>query len=188
MGLEPVKLGSFERPVFESNPRLARHLTPSPNSEPLDQVSANPNRGTSGESLRIPDPADYREVHQASLPDRFTRLVKCRRNQTAAASDTCPARSPHREHHFARNLDALQQGAIRACAHERVRIGSHRKAVRLIPSTVGFTRYPVALDARPAMFHEPLPPEPPKPRLLDRVREAIRARHYGRRTEKSYVA
>jgi integron integrase len=28
----------------------------------------------------------------------------------------------------------------------------------------------------------------PKPRLLDRVREAIRARHYSRRTEKTYVA
>jgi integron integrase len=46
----------------------------------------------------------------------------------------------------------------------------------------------VALDARPAMFHEPLPPEPAKPRLLDRVREAIHARHYSRRTEKAYVA
>src|SRR5262245_6200322 len=31
-------------------------------------------------------------------------------------------------------------------------------------------------------------PEAPKPRLLDRVREAIRARHYSRRTEKTYVA
>jgi hypothetical protein len=27
----------------------------------------------------------------------------------------------------------------------------------------------------------------PRPRLLDRVREAIRARHYSRRTEKAYV-
>src|ERR1044071_8389448 len=27
----------------------------------------------------------------------------------------------------------------------------------------------------------------PKPRLLDRVRDAIRARHYSRRTEKAYV-
>ena len=31
------------------------------------------------------------------------------------------------------------------------------------------------------------PCEPPRPRLLDRVREAIRARHYSRRTEKAYV-
>jgi integron integrase len=30
-------------------------------------------------------------------------------------------------------------------------------------------------------------PAPPKPRLLDRVRDAIRARHYSRRTEKAYV-
>ena len=29
---------------------------------------------------------------------------------------------------------------------------------------------------------------PPKPRLLDRVREAIRTRHYSQRTEKAYVA
>src|SRR5438094_5108132 len=27
----------------------------------------------------------------------------------------------------------------------------------------------------------------PKPRLLDRVREAVRARHYSRRTEKAYI-
>jgi len=27
----------------------------------------------------------------------------------------------------------------------------------------------------------------PKPRVLDRVRDAIRARHYSRRTEKAYV-
>ena len=32
------------------------------------------------------------------------------------------------------------------------------------------------------------PGGPPKLRLLDRVREAIRARHYSRRTEKTYVA
>ena len=32
------------------------------------------------------------------------------------------------------------------------------------------------------------PAAAPKPRLLDRVREAIRARHYSRRTEKAYVA
>jgi integrase-like protein len=31
------------------------------------------------------------------------------------------------------------------------------------------------------------PAEAPKPRLLDRVREAIRARHYSRRTEKACV-
>lgn len=50
----------------------------------------------------------------------------------------------------------------------------------------------------PAVAGEPLastfvaretgPGGPPKPRLPDRVREAIRARHYSRRTEKTYVA
>jgi hypothetical protein len=32
------------------------------------------------------------------------------------------------------------------------------------------------------------PHEPRPPRLLDRVRQALRARHYSRRTEESYVA
>ena len=36
--------------------------------------------------------------------------------------------------------------------------------------------------------HETGPPGPPKPRLLDRVRETLRARHYSRRTEEAYVA
>ena len=35
--------------------------------------------------------------------------------------------------------------------------------------------------------HEAGPPPSPKPRLLDRVRDAVRARHYSRRTEKAYV-
>ncbi len=30
-------------------------------------------------------------------------------------------------------------------------------------------------------------PDPPKPRLIDRVRQAIGTRHYSRRTEKAYV-
>jgi len=39
-----------------------------------------------------------------------------------------------------------------------------------------------------SLVRESRAPEAPKPRLLDRVREAIRARHYSRRTEKTYVA
>jgi len=34
---------------------------------------------------------------------------------------------------------------------------------------------------------ETVPPWPAKPRLLDRVREEIRTRHYSRRTEESYI-
>jgi len=37
-------------------------------------------------------------------------------------------------------------------------------------------------------LHEAGPAEPPKPRLLDRVRAAVRLRHYSRRTEEAYVA
>src|SRR5437667_10252582 len=35
--------------------------------------------------------------------------------------------------------------------------------------------------------HEAGPPASPKRRLLDRVRDAVRARHYSRRTEKAYI-
>jgi site-specific recombinase XerD len=39
----------------------------------------------------------------------------------------------------------------------------------------------------PWVCQESGPPEPPKPRQLDRVRHAIETRHYSRRTEKAYV-
>jgi integron integrase len=39
----------------------------------------------------------------------------------------------------------------------------------------------------PRVCQESGPPEPPKPRLLDRGRHAIETRHYSRRTEKAYV-
>jgi integron integrase len=49
--------------------------------------------------------------------------------------------------------------------------------------------YPVEVVARfsPAVC-EALPPQQARPRLLDRVRAALRARHYSGRTEASYVA
>ena len=53
------------------------------------------------------------------------------------------------------------------------------------------TLYHASSDGAPAaalMVREAGPARPPKPRLLDRVREAVRARHYSRRTEKTYVA
>jgi integron integrase len=37
------------------------------------------------------------------------------------------------------------------------------------------------------VLREPAPDGPPKPKLLDRVRQTLRARHYSRRTEKAYV-
>jgi integron integrase len=39
----------------------------------------------------------------------------------------------------------------------------------------------------PWILREASPPPAPRPRLLDRVRDAIRTRHYSRRTEKAYV-
>lgn len=37
-------------------------------------------------------------------------------------------------------------------------------------------------------MNAPVQGDPPKPRLLDRVRDAVRARHYSRRTEEAYTA
>ena len=50
--------------------------------------------------------------------------------------------------------------------------------------------YPAGSDhvIAPALVaRETGPSAAPKPRLLDRVRQAVRARHYSRRTEKAYV-
>ncbi|MBI3455954.1 MAG: phage integrase N-terminal SAM-like domain-containing protein [Candidatus Rokubacteria bacterium] len=43
-------------------------------------------------------------------------------------------------------------------------------------------------DASPFTVRETTPNASPKPRLLERVRDAIRSRHYSRRTEKTYIA
>ena len=43
-------------------------------------------------------------------------------------------------------------------------------------------------SVRPLAVQESVPPVLPKPRLLARVREALRVRHYSRRTEEAYVA
>ena len=49
-------------------------------------------------------------------------------------------------------------------------------------------RYEAATDhAAPLVVRESTPPGTPKLKLLDRVRNRIRARHYSRRTEKAYV-
>jgi hypothetical protein len=55
----------------------------------------------------------------------------------------------------------------------------------------GSLRYPTLhqqAGAAALAVREIGPSAAPKPRRLDRVREAIRARHYSRRTEKTYVA
>ena len=49
--------------------------------------------------------------------------------------------------------------------------------------------YPVGPDGVATLaVREAPPPDAPRPRLLDRVREALRTRHYSRRTEQAYVA
>jgi Phage integrase, N-terminal SAM-like domain len=61
----------------------------------------------------------------------------------------------------------------------------------LVPGMSRSLFYPAAQqDACMAHLavHETGPAALPKPRLLDRVRDEIRSRHYSRRTEKAYVA
>src|SRR5436189_4212918 len=55
-------------------------------------------------------------------------------------------------------------------------------AMRSVRYLVATDRPPTAPDVR-----ETASAESPKPKLLDRVRHAVRARHYRRRTEKAYV-
>jgi hypothetical protein len=47
--------------------------------------------------------------------------------------------------------------------------------------------YPTTAPAG-LLVREAMSPSPSQPRLLNRVRATIRARHYSRRTEKAYVA
>jgi integrase len=58
----------------------------------------------------------------------------------------------------------------------------------MVPSST-YATVPYAVGRRHALaFHAAGPPQPAKPRLLDRVHAAARLRHYSRRTEGAYVA
>lgn len=56
------------------------------------------------------------------------------------------------------------------------------------PLTLTQYVYPISSRYGVACVREPDPNGAPKPRLLDRVRAAVRTRHYSRRTEEAYVA
>jgi len=58
--------------------------------------------------------------------------------------------------------------------------------VILLPSRAVAYATPGEESSAALAVRETAPPQAPKPRLLDRVREAVRARHYSRRTEKTY--
>jgi hypothetical protein len=69
--------------------------------------------------------------------------------------------------------------------------GNERRVLMVALQSGGPVRYAAAAGATlaaPFVARESGPGDPPKPRLLDRVRAAIRTRHYSRRTEKTYVA
>jgi hypothetical protein len=59
-----------------------------------------------------------------------------------------------------------------------------------MPQTLTCVSYPALSPHAQTLWvaRETGPADSPRPRLLDRVREAIRARHYSRRTEKAYVS
>ncbi len=57
-----------------------------------------------------------------------------------------------------------------------------------LPRSFSYAALPECPLAPLPALREVGPAGAPRPRLLDRVREAIRARHYSRRTEKTYVA
>ena len=60
--------------------------------------------------------------------------------------------------------------------------------VAQLPRSVSYDALPDCSLALRAALREIGPASAPRPRLFDRVREAIRARRYSRRTEKTYVA
>ncbi len=65
-----------------------------------------------------------------------------------------------------------------------------RRGPQLSPATVGTVKAngPIAIPSvPPAPQAEPVAPAGAAPRLLDRLREAIRVRHYSIRTEATYV-
>jgi len=74
--------------------------------------------------------------------------------------------------------------------HALLRLSSvHAEAAMEAGATMRSVRYAVAAECSPAapLLRETGAAQSPKPKLLDRVRHAVRARHYSRRTEKAYV-
>src|SRR2546421_4047033 len=74
--------------------------------------------------------------------------------------------------------------------HALLRLSSvHAEVAMEAGSTMRSVRYAVAAECLPAapLLRETGAAQSPKPKLLDRVRHAVRARHYSRRTEKAYV-
>ena len=55
-----------------------------------------------------------------------------------------------------------------------------------VKSMIGHRLKVISLSGQPAVDVSS-PPVPPKPKLLDQVRQAIRTRHYSPRTEEAYV-
>jgi integron integrase len=74
--------------------------------------------------------------------------------------------------------------------HAIVAAPQRREAARINSSpSLGRPLYPVRPEGLATLsVREARSPDAPKPRLLDRVREALRTRHYSRRTEQAYVA
>jgi len=73
-------------------------------------------------------------------------------------------------------------------SHSLTVAGSRIRSLHLAPLLSRTDSGGPALPEAVRRHHAVLPPaNPPKPRLLDQVREAIRTRHYSDRTEEAYV-
>src|SRR5437773_10451956 len=81
-------------------------------------------------------------------------------------------------------------GDNRSCRSRLPGLSStHAEAAMDAGAAMRSVRYVVTADGSPASpgLRETSSAASPKPKLLDRVRHAVRARHYSRRTEKAYV-
>ena len=81
-------------------------------------------------------------------------------------------------------------GPIVLVARARPQLSStHVEGAMVAGTAMRSLRYALVTDHSPAalVLRETSPAATPPPNLLDRVRHAIRARHYSRRTEKAYV-
>src|SRR5438094_7852401 len=81
-------------------------------------------------------------------------------------------------------------GGNRSCRSRLPGLSSaHAEAAMDGGAAMRSVRYVVTADGSPASpgLRETSSAASPKPKLLDRVRHAVRARHYSRRTEKAYV-
>lgn len=143
--------------------------------------------------------ARARPIARSANPDsRLAAVLRFASFQSRVRAARCRARRPRRREagpahgcggvpHLYRNRDLARPRLI---AYPAGAQGLSRGMVIVHRRTPLW--YAVLSEGRrrgsASAVHETSPAGPPKPRLLDRVRVALRTRHYSRRTEEAYVA